>query len=110
MEHARLRAKSLKPKGNFPRDHAHQAKITKTNHLDVPFRTVSRGSRVPQGQFSEGPEKVREGLRKLEKVRDLRYRSMHRSIFFRMTRMVERREAQERKYKCRCAQRKVSSQ
>ena len=40
-------------------------KFTKT-HLDVPFRTVSRGSRVPQGPFSEGPEKVQ---RRLEKVR-----------------------------------------
>ena len=35
------------------------------NHLDVLFRTVSRGSRVPQGQFSEGSEKVGEGWRKL---------------------------------------------
>ena len=49
------------------------------NHLDVLFRTVSRGSRVPwggsrvpQGQFSEGSEKVkekvREGWRRLEEV------------------------------------------
>ena len=33
-------------------------------NLDVLFRTVSRGSRVPQGQFSEGSErseKVGEG-------------------------------------------------
>ena len=29
------------------------------NHLDVPFRTVCRGSQA--GQFSEGSEKVREG-------------------------------------------------
>ena len=40
-----------------------------TIHLDVLFRTVSRGSRVPLGPFSEGPEKVREGQIKLEKVR-----------------------------------------
>ncbi len=41
-------------------------------NLDVPFRTVSRDSRVPQGQFSERSEsqrrleKVGEGWRKLE--------------------------------------------
>ena len=43
--------------------------ITK-HHLDILFRTVSRGSRVPQGQSSEGPEKVREGWRRSEKVRE----------------------------------------
>ncbi len=43
-------------------------------HLDVLFRTVSRGSRVPQGPFSEGSEgwrglkKVEEGWRRPEKV------------------------------------------
>ena len=41
------------------------------HHLDVLFRTVSRGSRVPLGQFSGGLEKVREGL---EKVRRLEIR------------------------------------
>ena len=43
-------------------------KFTTIKHIGVPFRTVSRGSRVPQGQFSEGSEKVREGQRGLQKV------------------------------------------
>ncbi len=33
------------------------------------FRMVSRGSRVPQGQFSEDSRRVRDGQRRLEKVR-----------------------------------------
>ncbi len=49
----------------------------KQNNLHVLFRTVSRGSRVLQGQFSEGSEKVQrrlenvgEAQRRLEKLRE----------------------------------------
>ena len=42
----------------------------KKKHLDVQFRTVSRGSRVPQGPFSEDPEKVGEGRGRLRKVEE----------------------------------------
>ena len=46
-------------------NHQEITRTDKITQFDVPFRTVSRGSRVPQGQFSAGSEKVQ---RRLEKV------------------------------------------
>ena len=65
-------------------NHQEITRTDKITQFDVPFRTVSRGSRVPrrgsqvpEGQFSEGSEKVRrrsekvrESMNKLEKVRE----------------------------------------
>ncbi len=49
-----------------------KSKQTTKIHLDVPFRTVSRGSRAPQGSVLRRfrrLERVEEGWRRLEKVR-----------------------------------------